>query len=225
MTEIETLSTLLHRRHSCRAFLPRQVPQETVEQIVTIAGRVPSWCNAQPWQLIVTAQEQTEALRQVVQLAATGQHDPDYDWPSSYSGAYQERRREVGWQLYNSVGVVKGDREGAALQSARNFVMFDAPHVAILHAPKELGTYGAVDCGGFITTFTLAAEALGVASVPQAAVAGYAGAIRSHFAIPYDRKILCAISFGYEDKAHPANAFRTSRAQLNEIAEFKGFPT
>ncbi|MEK9641783.1 MAG: nitroreductase, partial [Paracoccaceae bacterium] len=28
---------------------------------------------------------------------------------------------------------------------------------------------------------------------------------------------LCAISFGYEDKEHPANQFRTTRAELDEV--------
>ena len=222
MTEFETLQTLLHRRHSCRAFLPQQVPHATIEDIVLAAGRAPSWCNAQPWKLIITSGNETTAFRDQLVQAASGQPDPDYEWPNSYTGVYQERRREVGWQLYNSVGVTKGDREGAARQSARNFVMFDAPHIAIIHAPAELGTYGALDCGGFITAFTLAAEALGIASIPQAAVAGYAGAIRDHFGITDDRKILCAISFGYKDPEHPANSFRTDRAPIEQIADFRG---
>lgn len=225
MSELDALNALLHRRHSCRAFLPRPVPEETVRQILTTAGRVPSWCNAQPWQVIVTAGAQTDVLRQALQQAAASDPDPkpDYDWPTSYTGVYQERRREVGWQLYNAVGVQKGDREGAARQSARNFVLFDAPHVAIIHAPAELGTYGALDCGGFVTAFTLAAEALGVASIPQAAVAGYAELLRNTLEIGPDRKILCAISFGYGDQKHPANSFRASRADLDDIASFVGF--
>jgi len=223
MTDIETLNALLHRRHSCRAFLPEPVPEQTIRQIINVAGRVPSWCNAQPWQVIVTGGTETDALRRVLRQATQSDPDPDYDWPKSYSGVYQARRREVGWQLYNAVGVEKGDRAGAARQSARNFDLFHAPHAAIIHAPEELGTYGALDCGGFITAFTLAAEALGVASVPQAAVAGYAGALRRHLGIAPDRRILCAISFGYRDPDHPANKFRSSRADIDDIASFRGF--
>ena len=32
-----------------------------------------------------------------------------------------------------------------------------------------------------------------------------------------ERRIVCAISFGYEDAEHPANAFRTSRAEPDEV--------
>ncbi len=38
-----------------------------------------------------------------------------------------------------------------------------------------------MDCGGFIALFTLAARALGVASVVQASVTGYAPIIRQSF--------------------------------------------
>ena len=78
-----------------------------------------------------------------------------------------------------------------------------------------------MDCGGFVTAFTLAAQALGIASVPQAAIAPYAPFIRDHFDLTGDRMILCAISFGYADEDHPANAFRTTRAPLGEILDWK----
>ncbi len=222
MADIEALERLLHQRWSCRAYRPDPVPQEVIERIIRAAGRVPSWCNAQPWNLVVTSGAETEHFRKVLIEASNGTPSPDIDWPASYSGEYQARRREVGWQLYDAVGVKKGDREGAACQSAQNFHLFGAPHVAIVHAPRELGNYGAIDCGGFVTAFTLAATALGVASVPQAAVAAYAPMIRDHFGLEDDRIIVCAISFGYADMDHPANSFRTGRAKLSEITDFRG---
>ena len=88
-------------------------------------------------------------------------------------------------------------------------------------APAELGPYGAMDCGGFVTAFTLAATALGVASIPQAAIAAYAPLVREVLALPGDRLVLCAISFGYADETHPANAFRTERATPSDIIDWK----
>ncbi len=103
-----------------------------------------------------------------------------------------------------------------------NFALFGAPHCAILSSPAELGPYGAMDCGGFVTAFTLAAQALGVATIPQAAVASYGPFLHKYFDIPDDRLILCAISFGYRDPDHPANAFRTDRAALGDIVDWRG---
>ncbi|MGB7241543.1 MAG: nitroreductase family protein, partial [Sulfitobacter sp.] len=184
--------------------------------------QVPSWCNAQPWQVIITDPAATEKFRAALQTEASkGGADPDLAWPRGYSGIYAERRRACGWQLYDAVGVQRGDRAASARQTRENFALFGAPHVAIVTSPAELGPYGAMDCGGFVTAFALAATALGVASVPQAAVAAYAPMIHAYFGIPDDRLVLCAISFGYADRDHPANSFRTERAAVDDIINWQ----
>lgn len=153
---------------------------------------------------------------------ATASHTPDLPFPTGYSGVYLDRRRTCGWALYEAVGVEKGDRDGSRAQMMRNFDLFGAPHCAIVSSPAELGAYGALDCGGFITGFTLAAQAQGVATVPQAALASYAPFLHRYFAIPDDRLILCAVSFGYADPDHPANGFRTERAAVADIVDWRG---
>ena len=217
------LNNLLEKRHSCRAFLPDLVPKEQIEQIVGSAARVPSWCNAQPWQLVITSGAETDRFRAAMQNEAeTGAPAPDLPFPASYSGVYQDRRRACGWALYEAVGVERGDRAGSAQQMMRNFALFDAPHCAIVSSPAELGPYGAMDCGGFVTAFSLAAQALGVATIPQAALAAYGPFLHRYFQIPEDRLILCAISFGYSDRKHPANNFRTDRAALGDFVDWRG---
>lgn len=220
---LDDLDALMMQRHSCRAFRPDPVPRDVIEGIVATARRVPSWCNAQPWQLVVTSGTETEALRAALrEQAMTGAHDPDLPFPTSYPGVYRERRRSCGWQLYEAVGVEKGDRAGSARQNMRNFDLFGAPHCALVSSPAELGPYGALDCGGFVTAFTLAAQAAGVATIPQAAVASFAPFLHRYFDIPEDRLILCAISFGYGDPEDPANGFRTPRAAVEEIVAWRG---
>jgi len=129
--------------------------------------------------------------------------EPDFDWPKQYTGDYQVRRRVCGYQLYESLGIARDDRERRAEQMMQNFKFFGAPHVAIITTEADLGPYGAMDCGGFIALFTLAARAMGVASVVQASVTGYAPTIRRHFGIPENRLIQTSITLGYEDKTHP----------------------
>ncbi|NOE34853.1 nitroreductase family protein [Ruegeria sp. HKCCD7318] len=217
------LNTLLRDRHSCRAFLPDPVPRAQIEQIVASASRVPSWCNAQPWQLAITSADETDTFRDAMQNeAVSGTPAPDLPFPTSYSGVYQDRRRACGWALYEAVGVERGDRAGSAQQMMQNFSLFGAPHCAILSSPAELGPYGAMDCGGFVTAFTLAAQALGVATIPQAALATYGPFLHRYFQIPEDRLILCAISFGFADPDHPANNFRTDRAEPSDFVEWRG---
>jgi len=217
------LDALFAARHSCRAFRPGPVPNGVIEQILTTAQKVPSWCNAQPWKLTITSGPETESLRNALGHAAdSGGHAPDLAFPTGYSDEYLQRRRSCGWALYEAVGVQKGDREGSARQMRQNFDLFGAPHCAIISSPAELGAYGAIDCGGFITAFTLAAQAAGVASIAQAAVASFAPMLHQHLCIPKDRVILCAISFGYADTDHAANSFRTDRAELSEFVDWRG---
>jgi len=77
-----------------------------------------------------------------------------------------------------------------------------------------------VDCGAYVSNFMLAAQSLGVATIAQAALAGYSPFIRAHFGIPEDQRIVCGISFGYADLEHPANGFRTTRAPIGDVVRW-----
>jgi nitroreductase len=165
----------------------------------------------------VTEREGTERFRAALAAhAATAELTPDFPFPQQYSGVYLERRRECGLQLYESVGIAKGDRAESAKQAAKNFELFGAPHAAIVTTEAELGVYGAIDCGLYVQTFLLAAQSLGLGAIPQAALAAYAPFIREFFNLPDNRLIVCGMSFGWPDHDHPANGFRTRRATVDD---------
>jgi len=214
----ELLQHLLATRHSCRAFLPEPLSRPAIERILSLAQRSASWCNAQPWQVHVLSAEATARARQdLLRFVEEHPAQPDIAFPEAYVGVYSARRRECGWALYAAVGVQRGDRAGSARQTHENFRFFGAPHLAIVSTDASLGTYGAVDCGAFVSNFMLAAQSTGVASIAQAALAAYSPFWRERLQLDEDRRVLCGISFGYEDTTHPANAFRTSRAGLDEV--------
>ena len=60
---LSDFDTLMEGRYSCRAFRPDPVPRVVIERIVDAARKTPSWCNAQPWQVVITSGEETDALR------------------------------------------------------------------------------------------------------------------------------------------------------------------
>lgn len=216
--DFTVLSKLLHSRYSCRGYLAQDVDPTIIKEIVTVASRVPTWCNAQPWKVLVTCREATQDFGAVLTHAAqTSQMEPDFAWPEEYTGDYQDRRRVCGYQLYEALGIARDDREKRGEQMMENFRFFGAPHVAIVTSEANLGPYGAMDCGGFIAAFTLAAQAKGLATVVQASVTGYAPVIRKHFDLPGNRLVQTAISFGYADPDHPANSFRTERAAIDDV--------
>ena len=144
---------LLDARYSCRGFLPEPVPRNTIEHILRISQRTPSWCNTQPWQVTITSGGSTERFREAMLAASDREPSPDFSWPAKYQGIYLERRRECGYALYESVGVARGDRPASARQALENFRLFGAPHVAILTTDASLGVYGAIDCGGWVGNF------------------------------------------------------------------------
>src|SRR5262252_9184905 len=219
---IGVLDELLSERFSCRAFLPHGVPRPTIERILSTAQKTASWCNSQPWQLEITSGGATQKFREVIYAAASSgkPNAGDFPFPREYRGIYLERRRESGFQLYNTLGIPRGDKAAYARQALENFNFFGAPHVAIIHTDEPLGIYGAIDCGGYVSNFILAAQALGLGTIPQAALARHSGLIRRHFNLADDRRVVCGISFGYADHAHKVNSYRTSRAALADVAMF-----
>lgn len=214
------LEALLAERYSCRAFRADPVPRETIEAILQLAQRTASWCNSQPWQVIMNGPDATARLRAAMASLPEAPEAFDLDPPAEYRGVYRDRRRACGFGLYESVGIARGDREASARQGRRNFVFFDAPHVAIITTDAALGTYGVLDCGAYIQNFMLAARSHGVASIAQAALASRSDFLRQWFGIEADRRIVCGISFGWEDADDPANRFRTERAALGEVVRW-----
>ncbi|HEY7844883.1 MAG TPA: nitroreductase family protein, partial [Bradyrhizobium sp.] len=63
---IGVLEELLNERYSVRAFLPREVPRETIEQVLRVAQRTASWCNSQPWQVVIASGEAKERFRKLI---------------------------------------------------------------------------------------------------------------------------------------------------------------
>ena len=212
------LQRLLDERYSCRAFLPRQVDTAAITRMLQIAQRTPSWCNSQPWKVVITRGAATDRFRDAMCAYAAGRKpEPDFAFPREYRGVYLERRRACGFQLYESVGIARGDREASARQGMENYRLFGAPHAMIVTTDEALGVYGVLDCGAWVNNFMLAARSLGVASIAQAALGAHPKFLRLYFGLPEDRSVVCGMSFGYEDGAHPVNGFRTSRAAVDDV--------
>lgn len=222
--DIEAVEKLLAARYSCRAFKPEPVARETIERVLSAAQKTASWCNSQPWQVTIFSGDAVRKFGEAMYKAASERAPPvtDFEFPREYKGVYLDRRRESGFQLYNALGIPRGDKAAYNKQMLENFRFFGAPHVAIITSDEALGIYGAIDCGGYVSNFMLAAQALGLATVPQAALAGHAGVVRKHIGAGDDRRVVCGISFGYADGSHLANSYRTNRATVPEAATFIG---
>lgn len=218
-----TLEQLLDDRYSCRGFTSEPVPEETIDRIFRMAQRTASWCNSQAWQVELVTGRATAAFgKHLTDHVLSNDMRSDFPAPERYDGVYGDRRRASGFGLYSALGIERSDKDARLRQMLENYRFFGAPHVAVITSDAGLGTYGAVDCGGYVSTFLAAATSLGVATCAQAAIALYSDAVREHLQIPEARLIVCGIAFGYADADHPANTFRTERADLSDVVRRHG---
>lgn len=213
---------VIRGRFSARAFKPDPVPDAVLSRILELAQCTPSWCNTQPWELVITRGPATVRLREALYAHARSGAAPatDFPFPAAYEGIYRDRRKVCGVQLYQSLGIGKDDRAAAAEQSLENFRCFGAPHVAILTTEDKLGPYGLLDCGLYIQSFMLAAVDAGIDCIAQAALASYSDFLRRYLSIPAHRRVVCGIAFGYADRSVAINGYRTQRAGTDQVVRF-----
>ena len=78
----------------------------------------------------------------------------------------------------------------------------------------------ALDVGMYVQTLMLALWARGVASCAQASLRMYPAIVRRELGIPESLRIMCGVSFGYEDVVVPANRSRQRREPIETNVTF-----
>jgi nitroreductase len=214
-------------RKSIRAFTSDPVSRETVEKILAASQRAPSGTNTQPWHVYVCAGDVKQAITdEVLELAKTGKGGSyeQYDYyPEKWKDIHRDRRRGVGWGLYGLLGIVKGDREGAARQSARNFKFFDAPVGLFVTTDSYLGKGSWSDAGMYLQTIMLAARGFGLETCPQAAWIPYQEVVLRHLGVPDDQVLVSGMSLGYPDPDAIENTLVSDREAMENVAHYRGF--
>jgi nitroreductase len=212
---------IVGRRRSVRGFKSNAVPRETLEALFTLAGRAPSNCNTQPWQVVVASGEACERLRRALPKAlAAGEFAMDFEYSGQYQHAYRDRQYDAAAQLYQTMGIERADKVARNEAFARNFEFFGAPHVAFLFLPEPFGLREAADLGMFAQTLMLALSAQGLASCPQTALSFNADLVRRELDVDPAYRLLFGLSFGFEDDTQAANRCRVGRAPLDQFVRF-----
>lgn len=210
-------------RRSIRAFLPTPVPRAEIEAILAVAARAPSGTNMQPWKVIVLTGEALKAFGMAIEARAlsgdAGEAQYRY-YPPQFREPYLSRRRKVGWDLYSSLGIARGENEKMLRQTARNFVFFDAPVglVFTIDADLELGSW--LDYGMFLENIMIAARGRGLDTCAQAAFVHYHKPIRDLLGLTEQDHIVCAMALGHADMSAPENNFPTEREPVAGFARF-----
>jgi nitroreductase len=216
--EFDVFEGIVRRRRSLRAFLPQPVDRHTLEQVFSLAQRAPSNCNTQPWQVHLASGHSLERLRQAMpEKFLSGELTLDFPFDGNYEGVYKERQHGSAEALYRAVGIPREDKAARQTEFMRNFIFWDAPHVAFLFLPEPFGLREAADCGLYAQTLMLALTARGLGSCPQTSLSFHADLVREVLGVPAQNKLLFGISFGYPDESAEVNNCDTGRAALGDV--------
>jgi nitroreductase len=211
-------------RRSLRAFLPKEVPQAMIADLLLAAGRAPSGTNTQPWHVhVLQGQTRDKLVNEVCKAFDANQpHSPlEYHYyPEKFFEPYLARRRKVGWDLYGLLGIAKGDVEKTRVQHRRNYELFDAPVALMFSIDRRLATGSWLDCGMFIQNVMLAARARGLETCPQAAWIDYHEIVREVIGLDPEHTLICGMALGYADHDALVNTLVTERAALEEFVRF-----
>lgn len=222
--ESSTVSDAINTRRSLRAFLPKDVGRDVVENILTTASRAPSGTNMQPWKTYVVSGDTRQRLCDAVSKVfdeRSGTHTSEIRYyPEKWFEPYLGRRRQVGWALYNLLGIEKGDRERTHAQHRRNFQFFDAPVGLVFTIHRDLATGSWLDYGMFMQNVMLLAREQGLHTCPQAAWADYHTAVREVLPLSDDEIVVSGMAMGYADSEATVNSLVTERVPVKKHVEF-----
>ncbi len=214
----QIFSDIVKQRRSVRGFKKEVVDRSIIESVFQNAQHAPSNCNTQPWQVVIASGAKCDELREKFTTGfLEGQFNLDFPYDGQYAGVYKDRQYDAANQLYSAQGIAREDKQRRNEVFMRNFVFFDAPHVAFFFLPEPFGLREAADLGMYAQSVMLSLVAHGLASCPQTALSMNADMLRDALGVPETDKVLFGLSFGYEDEDHPANKCRVGRAELKDV--------
>ena len=222
-----TVIDAITKRSSKRKFLGKAVPKEIQEKILSAANMTPSGANMQPW--IVYAISNQEVLDNIGQdiikhIDAGGDIDQFIQYyPLQWINPYKRRRITTGVGLYNLLGVDRKDDERRKELWHDNYRLFGAQTVFFVFTDKSLidGAQGAlIDCGAYMQSIMLAAQAYGIDSCPQGSTTEYGKVIAKTLQTPDNLALLYSIGLGYEDTSAIENSYQPERAPMDELVKF-----
>lgn len=220
MELVEAIKT----RKSIRAFLPRPVARSVLADILELAARSPSWRNTQPWEVAVIGGDIMDEVQAALIEAATSGVSPAADIPQvSFAEPYISRSRDLGYKLYQVLGISRENMEKRREWALQGLRFFDAPNGLVFYLDEELGPWSLFDLGLFSQSVMLAALAFDLGTCSMGDVGHYPQVLRRILGIPDKKKIAFAMAIGYPDWQHPANKLLSPREAMASFSQWHGF--
>jgi nitroreductase len=210
------LDETIRQRRSSRLFLPEPVPRHLITESLELAMRAPSNSNVQPWHVVFTAGEARDRLVEALLEKARSEPPKVPELPA----AFAHMRRDLGGQVYGSMGIARSDSAARRIAVLRNWEFFRAPVGGVVFMHQDLGLVDSMGVGMFLQTLVLALTARGLGTCVQVSIAGYPEIIREQLGISAEMNILCGLAIGYPDPEFPGNSLRVGRDSLDQHVVF-----
>ena len=218
------LEQILNKRKSCRAFLDRPIDPQLLRSIISKAARAPSNGNLQPWQIYIVTGAALASLKQTTKQLVDDQvplQTPEYQvYPKPLKNMYDQRRQEIGEDLYRVLGISREDRQKRRGQFAKNALMFNAPVGVFAYIDRSLSYGQWMDLGMYLQSVMLLCEGYGLATCAQGYWTFFHETVRQTTGAPDDLMLACGIAIGFEDQDAPINKVRSSRVAVEDFAIF-----
>ncbi len=222
------VTTAVHQRRSTRAFLDTPLSQADLRAWLADGQRAPSGGNMQPWRVIALTGDAKDAviaaaIKRVPLVMPAGEETDKPVYPVELAEPYVSRRRETGTRMYDALGIERGDEAKFAAWRSNNFRFFGAP-VALIFVMDEIMGHGQwAHLGMYMQTLALLAEERGWATCMQEAWAMLRPTLHAHLGLADNEVVFCGMAVGVADPDHPINNYRTPRADVDDVVDFRGF--
>jgi nitroreductase len=214
-------------RKSVRGFQKKAVPKEVVDEIISAAKWAPSSYNTQTWYVHAVAGDVLNRIREgnTENTVAGKPQVRDFPYKEDYEGEHRQRQIDVAIQLFEVMGIERGDKKKRMDWMLRGFRQFDAPVSLVLTYDKYLepAAISQFGLGSLAYGIVLAAWERGIGCVINGQGIMQSDVVREHANIPDDQSILICIAMGYPDDSFPANAVRSERADNSDFVSYLGF--
>ncbi len=222
-----SVSEAVATRFSCRAYRDEPVSEETVKTLIADATRAPSGGNLQPWHIIALSgaarDEAAQVATQTVMANPAGEADEYPTYPAGLWDPYRTRRFEIGEAMYETIGIPREDKPARLMHLTKNFQFFGAPVGLLFAIDRRMGHGQWAHLGMVMQTAALLATERGLATCMLESWGMVRKTMHAHLALPKELVIYAGMALGVPDEAAAINSFRSARAPLKEVADFRGF--
>jgi len=191
------------------------VSEDTLREIVKIAGRSPSWENSQPWNVYIATGETLEKIREEWIDENDKKIKGSADMNLGHRTNFSERGQKNMADFMDAIGKFDDDEDLENFNHVQH-ILFNSPAVVYLTLPKNHTQWSIYDLGGFGMSLMLVATDLGIDSIPAYELVKYPYILRDNLPIPEDEDVIMGIVLGYESEEH-INEYEFPRLDLDEI--------